>query len=308
MSPLLLVVGTVLAAILAVLAGRQLWISWEERRARIERSALTRVEAEASTLRYRLDRWLRRTAVGDVIEQRLAAAGVPLSVLTVVLLVLAGLVGGFVVFDLLMPWWTGPVGSYLAWRGLRAELDRRLARRRDRFVRQLPELARTISNAVSAGRSLPSALRLAARELDDPAATEMATVAEELRIGQPLEIALERLAERLPDREVSVMVTTLLIQQRAGGDLVRALREMAATLDKRKDLRAELRTMTAGAVYTGYVVVALGVGAVLLVNSITPGALDEILSTWVGRVAVLASVGLYAVGVVLIRQQQSIEI
>lgn len=308
MSPVVLIVGALLACLLAVVAGRQLWISWEERRERIERSALRRVEAEAATPRYRLDRWLRRTVVGEAIERQLASAGLPISVLTATLLVVAALAGGFVVFDLLMPWWAAPAGSYLAWRGLRLEVDRRRDRRREEFVRQMPELARTISNAAQAGRSLPSALRLAARELDEPAASEMSTVAEELRIGQPLEAALERLRKRLPDREVGVMVTTLLIQQRAGGDLVRALREMATTLDKRKDLRAELRTTTAGAVYTGYVVVALGVGAVLLVNAMAPGALDEILASWPGRIAVLVAVGLYAVGVVLIRQQQSIDI
>lgn len=308
MSPPTILLAAVATLAVAVGAARQFWIAWEERRERVNRSALSRAEARAGTWRYRADQWLRRTRPGAYAERELGAAGLELSVLSGIGLLVAALAAGFVLFDVVMPVWTGPLGSYAAWRGLRAWLDRLRGQRRDEFVAQLPELARTISNAAAAGRSLPSALRLAARELDDPAAEEMALVAEELRIGQPLRVALERLSERLPNREVGVMVTTLLIQQRAGGDLVRALREMAATLDKRKDLRGEIRTLMAGAVYTGYVVVALGIGAVLLINSITPGALDQILSNWIGRVAMLVAVGLYAVGITLMRRQQSIDV
>jgi tight adherence protein B len=51
----------------------------------------------------------------------------------------------------------------------------------------------------------------------------MRTVVEQLQLGQPLDAALESLRERLPSREVSVLMSTLTIQQRAGGDTVRAL-------------------------------------------------------------------------------------
>jgi tight adherence protein B len=207
-----------------------------------------------------------------------------------------------------LPRWLAPAGGYLGWRAVQAYLARAKGKRRDELVAQLPELARIISNAASAGRSLPCAKRQAARELEEPAAPALEAVGEELRLGQPVDRALERLSERLPSRELSVMVTTLLIQQRAGGDLVRALREMAATLDKRKDLRGEIQALMAGAVYTGYVVVLLGVAAVLLLNSVSPGVLDDVLSSWLGRLAFAAAVALYAVGIVLIRRQQAIEL
>ena len=83
---------------------------------------------------------------------------------------------------------------------------------------------------------------MAAKELDDPAASEMASVVQEMRLGQPLDRALERLQERLPSREVAVLMTTIVIQQRAGGDTVRALQELGGTLEARKDLIREIRT------------------------------------------------------------------
>ena len=49
-------------------------------------------------------------------------------------------------------------------------------------------------------------------------------------------------------------MTTLIIQQRAGGDTVRALSELGATLDARKDLLREISTLLSGAVFTSYLV------------------------------------------------------
>ena len=77
-------------------------------------------------------------------------------------------------------------------------------------------------------------------------------------MGQPIEDALEALRDRLPSRELGVLMTTLVIQQRAGGDTVRALNELGHTLEARKDLIREIRTLLAGAVYTSYVVAGIG--------------------------------------------------
>ena len=139
------------------------------------------------------------------------------------------------------------------------------------FVAQLPDLARVLANGASAGLSLPAAVQLAARELPEPAAAEMRVVVQELRVGQPIEDALEALRDRLPSRELGVLMTTLVIQQRAGGDTVRALNELGHTLEARKDLIREIRTLLSGAVYTSYVVAGIGLAAIVLMNLISPG-------------------------------------
>ena len=66
-------------------------------------------------------------------------------------------------------------------------------------------------------------------------------------------------------------MTTLIIQQRAGGDTVRALSELGQTLEARKDLLREIRTMLSGAVFTSYLVAGMGAGTIVLINAISPG-------------------------------------
>ncbi len=63
-----------------------------------------------------------------------------------------------------------------------AWLGRRLDRRREQFVAQLPEVARLLSNGASAGLSMPAAIELAAREIEAPASEELQTVIDELHV------------------------------------------------------------------------------------------------------------------------------
>ena len=54
-------------------------------------------------------------------------------------------------------------------------------------------------------------------------------------------------------------MTTIIIQQRAGGDTVRALQELGGTLEARKDLIREIRTVLSGSVFTSYIVAGIGI-------------------------------------------------
>ena len=108
----------------------------------------------------------------------------------------------------------------------RGLIERRRGNRRDAFVAQLPEVARMLSNGAAAGLSMQQAVRMASRELADPAGAELKRVIDEVQVGRPVEDALEALRDRLPSREVAVLMTTIAIQQRAGGDTVRALGEL----------------------------------------------------------------------------------
>ena len=72
---------------------------------------------------------------------------------------------------------------------------------------------------------------------------------------------MQNLGERMPSRELAVLVSTLAIQQRSGGDLVRALSDMAATLEARRETQREVKTLMAGATASSYVVMVIGAGA-----------------------------------------------
>ncbi len=255
----------------------------------------------------RLEERLRHTDRGRRLAGRLIASGVALSPLEFVAIATAVGLACAAGLSLLTARWLAALGGAGAVRLCWLYVEYRRGKRRDSFVAQLPELARVLSNGTSAGLSINGALQIATTELIEPARAEVTLVLEEVRIGQSLDLALSHLAERMPSRELGVLISTLVIQQRSGGDLVRALGDMAETLEARKDLIREVRTVMAGSVFTAWIVAGLGVATVLVLNLISPGVVDKMTSSPLGIIVIVVSGTLYATGFVLIRQVTRIE-
>jgi tight adherence protein B len=279
-----------------------------ERAALAERSALELAEKRAARLRYRLDRRLLRTSFGRSLGVRIGSAGVRLMPVDFVLLCAGAFLMGTVLLDLLVPLWLALAGGLACTRLLFVWVEKQREKRRLAFVSQLPEVARLLSNASSAGLAIRAAIEMAADELDSPASDELSLVSEELALGQSVARALQNLELRMPSRDVGVLISTLVIQQRSGGDLVNALQDMADTLDQRRDLTREIRTVMAGSVATGYLVAAMGGITVLLMNAITPGVLDGLTSSVPGLIALGVAGGLYVLGFLLIRRVTRVEV
>jgi tight adherence protein B len=279
-----------------------------ERAAMAERSALELAERRASRLRYRLDRRLLRTPLGRALGVRIGSAGARIMPVDFIMLCAGAFSGGTALLNVLLPLWLALIGGVVCVRLCFVWVERQREKRRLAFVTQLPEVARLLSNASSAGLAIRAAIDMAADELDSPASDELRLVNEELALGQSVSKALENLERRMPSRDVGVLISTLVIQQRAGGDLVNALQDMADTLDQRRDLTREIRTVMAGSVATGYMVAGLGAVTVFLMNAITPGVLDDLTSSVPGLIAVGFAGGLYLLGFLLIRKVTRVEV
>ncbi len=240
------------------------------------------------------DSALGRTRPGRWMQNRLNRAGLEWRVTTSWLALVAVVTLAFVVGNRYMSWWIALLVAAGVGRAALIYLDRREEQRREAFVAQLPEIARVLSNATSAGLSLPAAIAMAADDLAAPAGPELHLVSQRISVGTTTSQALEEMYHRLPSRELSLLTRTLIIQARAGGAVVTALREMAETLEARKELRREVRTLLAGAIYTSWVVLLIGVGAIFMLNTIAPGTLDRMTSTVIGQVTIGTAAALYA--------------
>jgi tight adherence protein B len=307
-SPTLALVLLAIALLLAVVALRILVTAWVARGAVLERSSLEVAERRAGRLRARLNRRLLRTGFGDAVEVRLSSAGVKMLEIDFLFICAVAFVLATLLARVMAPLWLAALVGVLAVRMCLAWVDRQREKRKLAFVAQLPEVARVLSNASAAGLAIRSGIELAAGELDDPARTELRRVAEELALGQSVERALANLERRMPSRDVGVLISTLVIQQRSGGDLVRALQDMADALDNRRDLAREIRTVMAGSVFTGYMVALIGVATLLLMNVINSSTIDRLTSSFLGVATLVVAVALYAAGFLLIRKVTSIEV
>jgi tight adherence protein B len=303
------ILALLLAVIVLGLAGYALWrLGVAEKEALTDRTELDLLEGRADRWIVWFDRWIRGTGAGRRMARRIDRAGLSWRVAEVLIgVVLISLIT-FLLLLTVVSWWVSLFAAIASgWLSLKY-LDRREGQRREAFIGQLPEIARVLSNATSAGLALRSAIRMVADDMAEPAATELRYLSDELDVGTSISDALNGLHERLPSRELSLLTRTLIIQARAGGAVVTALQEMSETLEVRKDVRREVHTILAGSVFTSWVVVIMGVGSVLVINLIAPGTLDRMTHSLVGQIVLAVAVGLYAVGFVLIRRTTRIEV
>ncbi|MEU9308689.1 type II secretion system F family protein [Streptomyces sp. NPDC048256] len=302
--------GTVLTCALAV-AGLHAYARGRAQRAElVERLSYTgRLPGTGRRRRFRtLDRRLRRTKTGRRLELKLAATGLDVTPGEFFVYMLAAVAGLWLIGQATLAPFFGPIagllGVWAAWQFLNWQRQKRI----EKFINQLPELARILANATHAGLALRTAIGMAAEELEAPAGEELAKVANQLAVGHSMDDALGELADRLPSRELVVLVTTLVLSNRAGGQVVGALRNLTETLEERKETRREVRTQLSQVNMTSYAVPALGVGALFLMNSVEDGTLDRMTGSAVGQACVIIAFGLYAVGFVLIRRMSRIDV
>ena len=256
----------------------------------------------------RLDRRLSGKGPFAALGRRIAAAGLGWSPVTVVLDVLAAMAVMLVVGKFLVGYIASTVLALLLPAAGLQWLSRKAARRREDFTAQLPELARIIANGNSAGLSVGRCVAMAGRELSEPAGGEMLRVAAHLDLGWSLDRALHALAERLPSREINVLVRTIVIQSRTGGALTDALAEISQTLEDRKELRREVRTVILGSAMSGYAVMIIGAAAIILLNLLKPGMLDNLAGSIPGRIILIVSLALFLIGGALMRVVSRVEV
>lgn len=290
-----LVLGSIGLVVFALGTGEQYDI------VRSERSGGT-VSFRASRI-FPADRAFRRTRLGDKLSQQLVQAN--LRSITSIEYLLIALVASAIVFVILNRYIAilyALLLSALLLFGFWKVIDVLKERQREKFIQQLPEFARIMANSTGAGLSIHTALGVAASELPDPASREFSALKRELEIGTPLDIALERMSDRIAGRDLDVLVSTLVIAQRSGGSLISSLRNMSDTLEFRKETKREVKTLVSQSSYTGYLVVAFGVGFVLLLASFNDGLLFKLTSTIIGQVAIVIATICYAIGLVVINR------
>ncbi len=297
-----------LVVLLVALFGVYLFVSGGTQQARLLARSADGSAAQRLPLRLQLDAMLRETRWGGRLAVRLATAGVTLRLVDFVAAAVGVGILTTLVVSLLFPLWLSLIAGAIGVRSTGAWVEWKREKRKQAFIAQLPEIARVLSNGAGAGLSLAGALELAARELDDPAGAELSLTLEHMRFGDPLADAMLKLEERLPSRELGVLVTTLAIQQRLGGDVVHALQGMAETLDARSDLIREIRTVVSGTVFTAWLVAGLGVFSLVMVDALIPGVLDKMATNPIGIAALIVSGLLYTVAFILVRRTVRIDV
>ncbi|HWM12752.1 MAG TPA: type II secretion system F family protein [Solirubrobacteraceae bacterium] len=246
----------------------------------------TRVAAAAARVLEPLDRAGREGREPTVPERRRLWAVAAASLLA------AGWLAGGAALGVLAAF-AGPAAVVVAVRARRR-------RWREELCHAAPACARTMADALGAGRSIRTAIADAAGSAEGAAAHELGTAARALAVGEPTEAVLVRLRTGAGSHAWDTLTAAVLLQRDAGGDLAALLRDQAAALEAAERIGRDARTATAQARFTARLVLVLPLGAAALAELASPGLVaglvDHPLSVWlVGMAAVLQLAAIVAV-------------
>lgn len=253
------------------------------------------------------ERRIGRSVPAKAVARRLPGAGLDVSP-GVALLAATGLVAGSIAAAVsFLPPWLAAVALIAAARAAAALLERLRRRRQARLLAQLPDVTLALAAAGST-RSLSSAIERTAERVQEPAASELRRVVGRTRIGWTLAEALEEMRREMPDPEMGLLTSTLIVHDASGGDVVTALRGIAVAMEERRRLKREVRTHLSGAIATGRLVAAMGIAMPFGIDAISDGAIRTLTGSTFGITVTTAAAALYALGLVLIRRIGKVDV
>lgn len=177
---------------------------------------------------------------------------------------------------------------------------RTLAHRRNRFAEQLPDALQVIASALRSGHSLPGALAVVVESASEPMKTEMQRVVAEEQLGIPMEQSLLVVAERMASRDVEQLALVSELQREAGGNAAEVVDRVAETVRERFDLKRLIATLTMQGRMSRWIVSALPIGIIVILQLENPHYLHPLLASTGGKVvfglaAAWAVAGSYAI-------------
>jgi tight adherence protein B len=178
----------------------------------------------------------------------------------------------------------------------------RARRRLAAFDEQLPDLLLTIAASLKAGHSFKQGLQAVTDEDQPPASKEIKRVLREAQLGRPLEDALTEMAERFGSRNLEFVITSITIQSQVGGSLAGLFDMVADAVRQRQQFARKIRALTAMGRASAYVLLALpfGMGGVLF--AINGEYMEPLYATSTGRMMIIASLTMMAMGALMIRK------
>lgn len=209
--------------------------------------------------------------------------------------------GGNMFFSLVI----GGVGFFLPVILLNMAESRRLAK----IDKQLADGLVLIANSLKSGLSFAQGLDVLAQQGQPPLAEEFQVVTRELRLGVPMEHALNNLDERLKkSKEIKIAVTAINIARETGGNMAEALSTLSLTMRKRSEMQGKIEALTAQGKFSGIITSCLPFLIGFMIYMMDPKAMMPMFTTLPGYGLLLLVVALITIGGLIIKQIITIDI
>ena len=200
------------------------------------------------------------------------------------------------------------IGIIVSYFGGRFYLRFRVRRRLRKFEDQLGDVIIMLSNALKAGYSFSQAMVAISEQAKHPSGTEFARTSREMQLGMPVDEALTRLVQRNASEDLDLLMTAVQIQRVVGGNLAEILETIAETIRERVRIKGEIRTLTAQARVSGWIISLLPIGLAAVLTVIAPDYFTPMFKQGLGIGMLVAGLISMGIGILIIRKIVDIKV
>jgi len=184
----------------------------------------------------------------------------------------------------------------------------RQRRRLKAFNNQLGDTIVLLSNALKAGYSFAQAMATIAKSSSPPMADEFSRAVREMNLGVSVDDALQHMVKRIESEDFDLMVTAVQIHRVVGGNLAEILDTIAFTIRERIRIQGEIRTLTAQARASGYIITGLPFALALILTFISPSYITPLFHEVLGYILIGMGLVSIAIGYGIISKITNIQV
>lgn len=196
------------------------------------------------------------------------------------------------------------IGGWIPLHYLLFKKNRRILK----FTEQFPGALDMISRSLKAGHSFVAAIQMVGNEMPDPMGGLFRVAYEEQSLGLSLSDAFTHMTERIESEDLRFFITAINLYKEIGGNLSEILENLAHTIRERIRVRRQVRVYTVQGRISSYILGVAPVVMALVFYFTTPGYIEELFNTSVGRYALVYGIISQIVGYLIIRKIVDIKI
>lgn len=243
------------------------------------------------------------------LDLKLRQAGIPLlgAEFVVAVLIISGVVGVLIymlTIEETFAMIAAAIVPFVCW----FMLSVLIRKRKNAFTEQLGDCLITFANALRAGYSFQQAMDVIAKEMESPIAQEFRRTSTDVKMGIPLETALEQMDKRVSSTDFTLVVTAVLVQREVGGNLAQILDSISDTIAERIRMKREINALTAQGRLSAVILLLLPFVAGLFTYIFNKSQMMILFEETVGQIAVAASIVMDIIGFLIIRRIIDIEV
>ena len=169
------------------------------------------------------------------------------------------------------------------------------------FDSQLGDALMVITNCLRSGLSFQQSLETIVNEMSPPISSEFSRVLIEVKYGNPLEVALNNMVERLKSADLLIAISAVNIQRQTGGNLPKFLKPWP-TQSKRMRIKKEIKAITAQGRMSGLVVGLLPVGLTGILMVVAPDYITTLFTDPRGQIMIGIAAVMEMIGALFIKK------